>query len=134
MLNYEQTIKMIENDLNFKFDEIKLVAYVPELYDVLVYKKDKNTLILMKISKNNEIILITSVTIDEFRKDSIDCIYKNQDRRKVNLYGNTVEIYTEIAIKKDLIEKKLELPIEEAILLKMTGYFVNKEEIFDNVC
>ena len=122
--------KAIEKEMDFEFDKLELIGYLEMCFDVLIYKY-KQDIFLFEIN-NNEILSITKVQNDGKYYGWLTVKGKNVPYRyfkKVRTYyyldyfdGNEEEDQTNS-------EQKLELDDEELTIIKMTGYFMEENEL-----
>ena len=122
--------KAIEKEMDFEFDKLELIGYLEMCFDVLIYKY-KQDIFLFEIDES-EILSITKVQNDGKYYGWLTVKGKNVPYRyfkKVRTYyyldyfdGNEEEDQTNS-------EQKLELDDEELTIIKMTGYFMEENEL-----
>ena len=122
--------KAIEKEMDFEFDKLELIGYLEMCFDVLIYKY-KQDIFLFEINES-EILSITKVQNDGKYYGWLTVKGKNVPYRyfkKVRTYyyldyfdGNEEEDQTNS-------EQKLELDDEELTIIKMTGYFMEENEL-----
>ena len=122
--------KAIEKEMGFEFDKLELIGYLEMCFDVLVYKYKQN-IFLFEID-DNEILSITKVQNDGKYYGWLTVKGKDIPYR----YFEKIRIYYDLDLfddneEEDQIEseQKLELDDEELTILKMTGYFMEENEL-----
>ena len=123
--------KVIEKEMDFKFDKLELIGYLEMCFDVLVYKYKQN-IFLFEID-DNEILSITKVQNDGKYYGWLTVKGKDIPYR----YFEKIRIYYDLDFFDDDDEEEdqtdseqmLELDDEELTILKMTGYFMEEDEL-----
>ena len=122
--------KVIEKEMGFEFDKLELIGYLEMCFDVLVYKYKQN-IFLFEID-DNEILSITKVQNNGKYYGWLTVKGKDIPYR----YFEKIRIYYDLDFfdddeEEDQIEseQKLELDDEELTILKMTGYFMEENEL-----
>ena len=122
----------IEKEMDFKFDKLELIGYLEMCFDVLVYKYKQN-IFLFEID-DNEILSITKVQNDGKYYGWLTVKGKDIPYR----YFEKIRIYYDLDFFDDDDEEEedqtdseqmLELDDEELTILKMTGYFMEEDEL-----
>ena len=122
--------KAIEKEMDFEFDKLELIGYLEMCFDVLVYKYKQNTF-LFEIDES-EILSITKVQNNGKYYSWLTVKGKNVPYRyfkKIRTYYYLD--YFDDNEEEDQIEseQKLELDDEELTIIKMTGYFMEEDEL-----
>ena len=122
--------KVIEKEMGFEFDKLELIGYVEMCFDVLVYKYKQN-IFLFEID-DNEILSITKVQNNGKYYGWLTVKGKYIPYR----YFEKIRIYYDLEFFDDdeeedqiKLEQKLELDDEELTIIKMTGYFIEENEL-----
>ena len=123
--------KAIEKEMGFEFDKLELIGYLEMCFDVLVYKYKQN-IFLFEID-DNEILSITKVQNDGKYYGWLTVKGKDIPYR----YFEKIRIYYDLDFFDDDDEEEdqtdseqmLELDDEELTILKMTGYFMEEDEL-----
>ena len=123
--------KAIEKEMDFKFDKLELIGYLEMCFDVLVYKYKQN-IFLFEID-DREILSITKVQNDGKYYGWLTVKGKDIPYR----YFEKIRIYYDLDFFDDDDEEEdqtdseqmLELDDEELTILKMTGYFMEEDEL-----
>ena len=122
--------KAIEKEMNFEFDKLELIGYVEMCFDVLVYKYKQN-IFLFEID-DNEILSIIKVQNNGKYYGWLTVKGKYIPYR----YFEKIRIYYDLNFFNDdeeedqiKLEQKLELDNEELTIIKMTGYFMEEDEL-----
>ena len=122
--------KAIEKETDFEFNKLELIGYLEMCFDVLVYKYKQN-IFLFEID-DNEILSITKVQNDGKYYGWLTVKGKYIPYR----YFEKIRIYYDLEFFDDdeeedqiKLEQKLELDDEELTIIKMTGYFVEEDEL-----
>ena len=122
--------KAIEKEMDFEFDKLELIGYLEMCFDVLVYKYKQN-IFLFEID-DNEILSITKVQNDGKYYGWLTVKGKDIPYR----YFEKIRIYYDLEFFDDdeeedqiKLEQKLELDDEELTIIKMTGYFMEEDEL-----
>ena len=122
--------KAIEKEMDFEFDKLELIGYLEMCFDVLVYKYKQN-IFLFEID-DNEILSITKVQNDGKYYGWLTVKGKDIPYR----YFEKIRIYYDLDLFDDdeeedqiKLEQKLELDDEELTIIKMTGYFMEENEL-----
>ena len=121
----------IEKEMDFKFDKLELIGYLEMCFDVLVYKYKQN-IFLFEID-DNEILSITKAQNDGKYYGWLTVKGKDIPYR----YFEKIRIYYDLDFFDDDDEEEdqtdseqmLELDDEELTILKMTGYFMEEDEL-----
>ena len=121
----------IEKEMDFKFDKLELIGYLEMCFDVLVYKYKQN-IFLFEIDES-EILSITKVQNDGKYYGWLTVKGKDIPYR----YFEKIRIYYDLDFFDDDDEEEdqtdseqmLELDDEELTILKMTGYFMEEDEL-----
>ena len=122
--------KAIEKEMGFEFDKLELIGYVEMCFDVLIYRYKRDTF-LFEID-DNEILSITKVQNNGKYYGWLTVKGKYIPYR----YFEKIRIYYDLDYFDDNeeedqteSEQRLELDDEELTILKMTGYFMEKNEL-----
>ena len=122
--------KAIEKEMDFEFDKLELIGYLEMCFDVLIYKYERN-IFLFEID-DNEILSITKVQNDGKHYGWLTV----KDKYIPYRYFEKIRIYYDLEFFDDdeeedqiKLEQKLELDDEELTILKMTGYFMEEDEL-----
>ena len=126
---YDKSNK-IEKEMGFEFDKLELIGYLEMRFDVLIYKYKQN-IFLFEIDES-EILSITKVQNNGKYYGWLTVKGKNVPYRyfkKIRTYYYLD--YFDDNEEEDQIEseQKLELDDEELTILKMTGYFMEENEL-----
>ena len=126
---YDKSNK-IEKEMGFEFDKLELIGYVEMCFDVLIYKY-KRDIFLFEIDES-EILSITKVQNDGKYYGWLTVKGKNVPYRyfkKVRTYYYLDYIDDNEEEDQTNSEQKLELDDEELTIIKMTGYFMEENEL-----
>ena len=122
--------KAIEKEMDFKFDKLELIGYLEMCFDVLVYRY-KHDIFLFEIDES-EILSITKVQNDGKHYGWLTV----KDKYIPYRYFEKIRIYYDLNFFNDdeeedqiKLEQKLELDDEELTIIKMTGYFIEENEL-----
>ena len=121
--------KVIEKEMGFEFDKLELIGYLEMCFDVLVYKYKQN-IFLFEID-DNEILSITKVQNNGKYYGWLTVKGKYIPYR----YFEKIRIYYDLDFDDDeeedqiKLEQRLELDDEELTIIKMTGYFMEEDEL-----
>ena len=122
--------KAIEKEMDFEFDKLELISYLEMCFDVLVYKYKQN-IFLFEID-DNEILSITKVQNNGKYYGWLTV----KDKYIPYRYFEKIRIYYDLDCFDDdeeedqiKLEQKLELDDEELTIIKMTGYFMEEDEL-----
>ena len=122
--------KAIEKEMGFEFDKLELIGYLEMCFDVLIYKYKQNTF-LFEID-DNEILSITKVQNNGKYYGWLTVKGKYIPYR----YFEKIRIYYDLDFFGDdeeedqiKLEQRLELDDEELTIIKMTGYFMEEDEL-----
>ena len=122
--------KAIEKEMGFEFDKLELIGYVEMCFDVLIYRYKRDTF-LFEID-DNEILSITKVQNNGKYYGWLTVKGKYIPYR----YFEKIRIYYDLDFFDDNeeedqteSEQRLELDDEELTIIKMTGYFVEEDEL-----
>ena len=122
--------KAIEKEMDFEFDKLELIGYLEMCFDVLVYKYKQNTF-LFEID-TNEILSIIKIQNNGKHYGWLTVENKDLPYR----YFEKIRIYYDLNFFDDdeeedqiKLEQKLELDDEELTIIKMTGYFMEEDEL-----
>ena len=122
--------KAIEKEMDFEFDKLELIGYLEMCFDVLVYKQKQN-IFLFEIDES-EILSITKVQNDGKYYGWLTVKGKYIPYRyfeKIRIYYN-LEFFDDDEEEDQIkLEQRLELDDEELTILKMTGYFMEEDEL-----
>ena len=123
--------KVIEKEMDFKFDKLELIGYLEMCFDILVYKYKQN-IFLFEID-DNEILSITKVQNDGKYYGWLTVKGKDIPYRyfeKIRIYYD-LDFFDDDEEEEDQTnsEQMLELDDEELTILKMTGYFMEEDEL-----
>ena len=123
--------KAIEKEMDFKFDKLELIGYLEMCFDVLIYKYKQN-IFLFEIDES-EILSITKVQNNGKYYGWLTVKGKYIPYRyfeKIRIYYN-LDFFDDNEEEEDQIklEQKLELDNEELTIIKMTGYFIEENEL-----
>ena len=121
----------IEKEMDFEFDKLELIGYLEMCFDVLIYKY-KQDIFLFEIDES-EILSITKVQNDGKYYGWLTVKGKDVPYR----YFEKIRIYYDLDFFDDDDEEEdqtdseqmLELDDEELTILKMTGYFMEEDEL-----
>ena len=121
----------IEKEMGFEFDKLELIGYLEMCFDILVYKYKQN-IFLFEIDES-EILSITKVQNDGKYYGWLTIKGKDIPYR----YFEKIRIYYDLDFFDDDDEEEdqtdseqmLELDDEELTILKMTGYFMEEDEL-----
>ena len=122
--------KAIEKEMDFEFDKLELIGYLEMCFDVLIYRYKRDTF-LFEID-DNEILSITKVQNNGKYYGWLTVKGKYIPYR----YFEKIRIYYDLEFFDDdeeedqiKLEQKLELDDEELTIIKMTGYFMEEDEL-----
>ena len=122
--------KAIEKEMGFEFDKLELIGYVEMCFDVLIYRYKRDTF-LFEID-DNEILSITKVQNNGKYYGWLTV----KDKYIPYRYFEKIRIYYDLDFFDDdeeedqiKLEQKLELDDEELTIIKMTGYFIEENEL-----
>ena len=121
--------KVIEKEMGFEFDKLELIGYVEMCFDVLIYRYKRDTF-LFEID-DNEILSITKVQNNGKYYGWLTVKGKYIPYR----YFEKIRIYYDLDFDDDeeedqiKLEQRLELDDEELTIIKMTGYFMEEDEL-----
>ena len=122
--------KAIEKEMGFEFDKLELIGYIEMCFDVLIYRYKRDTF-LFEID-DNEILSITKVQNNGKYYGWLTVKGKDVPYR----YFKKIRIYYDLEFFDDgeeedqiKLEQKLELDDEELTIIKMTGYFIEENEL-----
>ena len=122
--------KAIEKEMGFEFDKLELIGYIEMCFDVLIYRYKRDTF-LFEID-DNEILSITKVQNNGKYYGWLTVKGKYIPYR----YFEKIRIYYDLEFFDDdeeedqiKLEQKLELDDEELTIIKMTGYFMEEDEL-----
>ena len=126
---YDKSNK-IEEEMGFEFDKLELIGHINMYFDVLIYKYKQN-IFLFEIDES-EILSITKVQNNGKYYGWLTVKGKNVPYRyfkKIRTYYYLD--YFDDNEEEDQIEseQKLELDDEELTIIKMTGYFMEEDEL-----
>ena len=121
----------IEKEMDFEFDKLELIGYLEMCFDVLVYKYKQN-IFLFEID-DNEILSITKVQNDGkyygwLTVKGKDIPYRYFEKIRIYYDLDFFFVFDEEEDQTDS-EQMLELDDEELTILKMTGYFMEEDEL-----
>ena len=121
----------IEKEMGFEFDKLELIGYLEMCFDVLIYKYKQN-IFLFEID-DNEILSITKVQNNGKYYGWLTVKGKDVPYRyfeKIRIYYD-LDFFDDDDEEEDQIklEQKLELDDEELTIIKMTGYFMEEDEL-----
>ena len=125
---YDKSNK-IEKEMGFEFDKLELIGYVEMCFDVLIYRYKRDTF-LFEIDES-EILSITKVQNNGKYYGWLTVKGKYIPYR----YFEKIRIYYDLDFFDDEeedqtdSEQMLELDDEELTILKMTGYFMEEDEL-----
>ena len=126
---YDKSNK-IEEEMGFEFDKLELIGYLEMCFDVLVYKYKQN-IFLFEID-DNEILSITKVQNDGKYYGWLTVKGKDISYRcfkKIRIYYDLDFFDDDEEEDQTDSEQMLELDDEELTILKMTGYFMEEDEL-----
>ena len=122
--------KAIEKEMDFKFDKLELIGYIEMCFDVLVYRYERD-IFLFEIDES-EILSITKVQNNGKYYGWLTVKGKYIPYR----YFEKIRIYYDLNFFDDdeeedqiKLEQRLELDDEELTIIKMTGYFMEEDEL-----
>ena len=122
--------KAIEKEMDFEFDKLELIGYLEMCFDVLIYKYKQN-IFLFEID-DNEILSITKVQNNGKYYGWLTVKGKYIPYRyfeKIRIYYN-LDFFDDDEDEDQIkLEQKLELDDEELTIIKMTGYFMEEDEL-----
>ena len=122
--------KVIEKEMDFEFDELELIGYLEMCFDILVYKYKQN-IFLFEIDES-EILSITKVQNDGKYYGWLTVKGKYIPYRyfeKIRIYYNLDFFDDDEEEDQIKLEQRLELDDEELTIIKMTGYFIEENEL-----
>ena len=126
---YDKSNK-IEEEMGFEFDKLELIGYLEMCFDVLVYKYKQN-IFLFEID-DNEILSITKVQNDGKYYGWLTVKGKDISYRcfkKIRIYYDLDFFDDDEEGNQTKSEQRLELDNEELTIIKMTGYFMEENEL-----
>lgn len=151
LIKKNEAIKIIEEKLNFKFEELKIIGYFNSKFGLSSLDKDENNkTIVCKDKKNTFIIKLKNDTISLIKKlsyiskengvfsiefDINDKKFYYDYKEKLalrNTLQNTINIVYVINGVSEVIgsiENELKLSEEESVMLKLSNYFIDEEEM-----
>ena len=122
--------RVIEKEMDFEFDKLELIGYLEMCFDVLIYKY-KRDIFLFEIDES-EILSITKVQNNGKYYGWLTVKGKYIPYR----YFEKIRIYYDLDFFDDdeeedqiKLEQRLELDDEELTIIKMTGYFMEEDEL-----
>ena len=122
--------KAIEKEMGFEFDKLELIGYIEMCFDVLIYRYKRDTF-LFEID-DNKILSITKVQNNGKYYGWLTVKGKYIPYRyfeKIRIYYN-LEFFDDDEEEDQIkLEQKLELDDEELTIIKMTGYFMEEDEL-----
>ena len=121
--------KAIEKEMDFEFDKLELIGYLEMCFDVLIYKYKQNTF-LFEIDES-EILSITKVQNNGKYYSWLTVKGKNVPYRyfkKIRTYYD-LDFFDDEEGNQTKSEQRLELDNEELTIIKMTGYFMEEDEL-----
>ena len=122
--------KAIEKEMDFEFDKLELIGYLEMCFDVLIYKYKQN-IFLFEIDES-EILSITKVQNDGKYYGWLTVKGKDISYRcfkKIRIYYDLDFFDDDEEGNQTKSEQKLELDDEELTIIKMTGYFIEENEL-----
>ena len=122
--------KAIEKEMGFEFDKLELIGYIEMCFDVLIYRYKRDTF-LFEID-DNEILSITKVQNDGKYYGWLTVKGKYIPYRyfeKIRIYYNLDFFDDDEEEDQIKLEQRLELDDEELTIIKMTGYFMEEDEL-----
>ena len=122
--------KAIEKEMDFEFDKLELIGYLEMCFDVLIYKYKQN-IFLFEID-DSEILSITKVQNDGKYYGWLTVKGKDISYRcfeKIRIYYDLDFFDDDEEEDQTDSEQMLELDDEELTILKMTGYFMEEDEL-----
>ena len=151
LVKKNKAIKIIEEKLNFKFEELKIIGYFKTKFGLSFLDKDENKkTIICKDKKNIFIINLKKDTISLIKKlnyvskengafsielgiDNKKFYYDYKEKLALhNTIQNTINIVYVINGVSEVIgsiENELKLSEEESVMLKLSNYFIDEEEM-----
>ena len=151
LVKKNKAIKIIEEKLNFKFEELKIIGYFKTKFGLSSWDKDENKkTIICKDKKNIFIINLKKDTIFLIKKlnyvskengaFSIELGIDNKKfyydyKEKLALHNtiqstiNIVYVINGVSEVIGSIENELKLSEEESVILKLSNYFIDEEEM-----
>ena len=151
LVKKNKAIKIIEEKLNFKFEELKIIGYFKTKFGLSFLDKDENKkTIICKDKKNIFIINLKKDTISLIKKlnyvskengaflielgiDNKKFYYDYKEKLALhNTIQNTINIVYVINGVSEVIgsiENELKLSEEELVMLKLSNYFIDEEEM-----
>ena len=151
LVKENEAIKIIEEKLNFKFEELKIIGYFKTKFGLESLDKDENKkTIICKDEKNIFILNLKKDTIFLIKKlnyiskeNGVFSIELDTDNKKFyynykekiglrNTIQNTINIvYAANGVSEVIgsVENELKLSEEELVALTLSNYFINEEEI-----
>ena len=122
--------KAIEKEMGFEFDKLELIGYIEMCFDILIYRYKRDTF-LFEID-DNEILSITKVQNNGKYYGWLTVKGKDIPYR----YFKKIRTYYDLDFFDDNeeedqteSEQRLELDNEELTIIKMTGYFMEENEL-----
>ena len=123
---YDKSNK-IEEEMGFEFDKLELIGHINMYFDVLIYRYKQDTF-LFEIDTNE---ILSIIKIQNNGKHYGWLTVENKDLpsryfKKIRIYYD-LEFFDDGEEEDQITSKqKLELDDEELIILKMMGYFLEK--------
>ena len=151
LVKKNEAIKIIEEKMNFKFEELKIIGYFNSKFGLSSLDKDENNkTIVCKDRKNTFIMKLKNDTISLIKKlsyiskengvfsiefDINDKKFYYDYKEKIALYNTVQNTVNIIYAKNDIgevignVENELKLSEEELVVLTLSNYFINEEEM-----
>ena len=151
LVKKNEAIEIIEEKLNFKFEELKIIGYFKTKFGLSSLDKDENKkTIICKDKKNIFIINLKKDTIFLIKKlnyvskeNGVFSIELGIDNKKFyynykekmglrNTIQNKINIvYAANGVSEVIgsVENELKLSEEESVMLKLSNYFIDEEEM-----
>ena len=126
---YDKSNK-IEEEMGFEFDKLELIGHINMYFDVLIYKYKQDTF-LFEIDTNE---ILSIIKIQNNGKHYGWLTVENKDLpyryfKKIRIYYD-LEFFDDDEEEDQIkLEQKLELDDEELTIIKMTGYFIEENEL-----
>ena len=141
LVKNHEAIETIEDKMGFKFEDLELIGHT-KMYSNFAIYKDCENIFIFKLNKN---VVLNIICVDNIECDKpifypyTALIFGNKEYRynykyKIGIYKDHNEITFDL-IKNGNEEKvftaneNLQLSDEEMIALKLSGYFLNEEEL-----
>ena len=127
---YDKSNK-IEEEMGFEFDKLELIGHINMYFDVLIYKYKQDTF-LFEIDTNE---ILSIIKIQNNGKHYGWLTVENKDLpyryfKKIRIYNDLGFVDNDDEMEDQIkLEQRLELDDEELTIIKMTGYFMEEDEL-----